>query len=202
MRPSRGNRGSLVASHNVRGVMPNYSTRRLWIYAAVVAAVVALGAGAFFVGRASSSTATATTTASASSVATSEPTDAAAAKRSTTTSRGSTTGPKTTSPATTRPGSTVKPSGLKTIKVSALPPEARTTLALIDKGGPFPYDRDGVTFNNLEKILPKQASGYYREYTVVTPGSSDRGARRIVTGKKGERFYTSDHYASFKEVIA
>jgi ribonuclease T1 len=92
-------------------------------------------------------------------------------------------------------------SGLKTVAASALPPEARVTLKLIDANGPFPYSRDGVTFSNLEKILPKQAKGYYHEYTVVTPGSKDRGARRIIAGQKGERFYTDDHYASFKEVV-
>ena len=92
-------------------------------------------------------------------------------------------------------------SGLPTIKPSALPPEARTTLKLIDANGPYPYSRDGVVFSNFEKILPKQDKGYYHEYTVVTPGSKDRGARRIITGQQGERFYTDDHYASFKEVV-
>jgi ribonuclease T1 len=98
-------------------------------------------------------------------------------------------------------GANVGKSGLKTVKPSALPPEARITLKLIDANGPFPYSRDGVTFKNLEKILPKQPNGYYHEYTVVTPGSKDRGARRIIAGEKGERFYTDDHYASFKEVV-
>ncbi len=86
--------------------------------------------------------------------------------------------------------------------MSALPPEARTTLKLIAAGGPYPYSRDGVVYSNIEKILPKQTSGYYHEYTVVTPGSKDRGARRIITGKQGERFYTADHYKSFKEVVS
>jgi ribonuclease T1 len=98
-------------------------------------------------------------------------------------------------------GANAGKSGLKTVTASALPPEARITLKLIDANGPFPYSRDGVTFSNLEKILPKQAKGYYHEYTVVTPGSKDRGARRIIAGEKGERFYTDDHYASFKEVV-
>lgn len=92
-------------------------------------------------------------------------------------------------------------SGLKTIHRADLPKEAQATLALIAQGGPYPYDRDGVVFENRERILPRQASGYYHEYTVVTPGSDDRGARRIVTGKAGELFYTDDHYASFREVI-
>jgi ribonuclease T1 len=99
------------------------------------------------------------------------------------------------------PGANAGKSGLSMVKASALPPEARITLKLIDANGPFPFSRDGVVFNNLEKILPKQAKGYYHEYTVVTPGSKDRGARRIIAGEKGERFYTDDHYASFKEVV-
>ena len=92
-------------------------------------------------------------------------------------------------------------SGLEIVKAASLPPEARTTLKLIDANGPYPYSRDGVVYNNLEKILPKQSKGYYHEYTVVTPGSKDRGARRIIAGGKGERYYTDDHYASFKEVV-
>ena len=88
-----------------------------------------------------------------------------------------------------------------TVRVSALPVEAQQTLALIDAGGPFPYRVDGTVFTNREGLLPSEPSGYYREYTVVTPGSSDRGARRIVAGKNGEDYYTDDHYASFREVL-
>ncbi|MFH9980434.1 ribonuclease domain-containing protein [Streptomyces sp. NPDC017179] len=84
---------------------------------------------------------------------------------------------------------------------SALPSQAYDTLRLIDKGGPFPYSQDGAVFQNREGVLPAQANGYYHEYTVVTPGSSDRGARRIVTGKKTrEDYYTADHYVTFKLV--
>ena len=90
------------------------------------------------------------------------------------------------------------PSGLATIRESQLPAEGRRTLALIRRGGPYPYDRDGVTFGNFERILPRKSGGYYREYTVPTPGESDRGARRIVAGKAGEKYYTADHYESFK----
>ena len=97
-------------------------------------------------------------------------------------------------------GANAGKSGLEIVKAASLPPEARATLKLIDANGPYPYSRDGVVYNNLEKILPKQTKGYYHEYTVVTPGSKDRGARRIIAGGKGERFYTDDHYASFKEV--
>jgi ribonuclease T1 len=91
--------------------------------------------------------------------------------------------------------------GFKTVKRSALPAEARTTLSLIAKGGPFPFKQDGVVFQNREGILPKKAKGYYHEYTVKTPGSKDRGARRIVTGTKDEQFYTDDHYASFRQIV-
>lgn len=91
---------------------------------------------------------------------------------------------------------------LPTVAVAALPAEARTTLRLIHSGGPFPYSKDGAVFGNREGLLPKRTSGFYREYTVVTPGSRDRGARRIVAGQNGSRFYTADHYDSFREVVA
>ena len=90
---------------------------------------------------------------------------------------------------------------LPTIAFSQLPPEARETIRLIERGGPFPYDRDGITFGNRERLLPSQPQGYYREYTVITPGSPDRGARRIVAGREGELYYTDDHYDSFKRVV-
>lgn len=91
---------------------------------------------------------------------------------------------------------------LPTTTLAQLPAEAIETLELIESDGPFPFDQDGATFQNREGILPKQPSGFYREYTVATPGEDDRGARRIVTGKDGSRFYTADHYASFHEVIS
>ncbi|MEU6422104.1 ribonuclease domain-containing protein [Streptomyces spiralis] len=79
-----------------------------------------------------------------------------------------------------------------------LPSQAYDTLDLIDQGGPFPYPQDGTVFQNRESVLPRQSSGYYHEYTVVTPGSPTRGARRIVTGERSqEDYYTSDHYATF-----
>jgi ribonuclease T1 len=89
---------------------------------------------------------------------------------------------------------------IREIAAAALPAEARHTIALIRKGGPFPYERDGVVFGNFEKRLPLQARGYYREYTVRTPGAKNRGARRIVAGKGGELYYTSDHYRSFMRI--
>ncbi|MDN4642881.1 ribonuclease domain-containing protein [Arthrobacter sp. PsM3] len=99
-------------------------------------------------------------------------------------------------PAAPRPAA--NPSGLPEVRASELPAEARQTLALIARGGPYPYPRDGVTFGNFERILPRQSSGYYKEYTVSTPGEADRGARRIVAGQAGEKYYTPDHYSSFK----
>ena len=94
---------------------------------------------------------------------------------------------------------------LDSVALSALPPEAHRTLQLIKQGGPFPYPRkDGSTFGNFEKRLPHQPRGYYREYTVPTPGSRDRGARRIIAGNppetSGEYYYTDDHYRSFRRI--
>ncbi|KAA1429463.1 ribonuclease N1 [Nocardioides antri] len=91
-------------------------------------------------------------------------------------------------------------SGLPYVALEDLPPEAADTVALIDAGGPFPYEKDGSTFGNYEGLLPDHEDGYYREYTVETPGSPDRGARRIVGGAEGELYWTEDHYESF-EVI-
>lgn len=87
----------------------------------------------------------------------------------------------------------------KVIAVADLPPEARATLQLIERGGPFPYRRDGVVFGNRERRLPQQPHGYYREYTVPTPGAKNRGARRIVAGST-ERYYTDDHYRTFRRI--
>ena len=89
---------------------------------------------------------------------------------------------------------------LAEIAAAELPGEARQTISLIRKGGPFPFLRDGVVFGNFEKRLPARARGYYREYTVRTPGARDRGARRIVAGKGGELYYTDDHYNSFRRI--
>jgi len=74
------------------------------------------------------------------------------------------------------------------------------TLALIGRGGPYPYKKDGSTFSNREVLLPAQPRGYYREYTVPTPGSKDRGARRVVQGQDGDTWYTSDHYKTFVRI--
>jgi ribonuclease T1 len=91
---------------------------------------------------------------------------------------------------------------LPTMTVAQLPPEGIDTLELIASGGPYPYDEDGATFQNREGILPAQPRGFYAEYTVVTPGEDDRGARRIVAGDDGARFYTAEHYSSFQEVVS
>ena len=98
------------------------------------------------------------------------------------------------------PSRTDEFSGLPYVDLADLPPEVTDTLRLIDAGGPFPYDADGSTFHNYEGLLPGQDDGYYREYTVETPGSDDRGARRIIGGAEGELYWTEDHYESF-EVI-
>ncbi|MGW5612424.1 ribonuclease [Streptomyces sp. NPDC003877] len=93
---------------------------------------------------------------------------------------------------------TAAPTAVGDICYSALPSQAHDTLDLIEQGGPYPFDQDGTVFQNREGILPSQSSGYYHEYTVITPGSATRGARRIVTGERSqEDYYTADHYASF-----
>ena len=87
--------------------------------------------------------------------------------------------------------------GMATKPLSALPPEATATWKLIQQGGPFSATRDGVVFENREKLLPAKPASYYHEYTVTTPGSDDRGARRLIYGQAKELYYTGDHYVSF-----
>ncbi len=94
-----------------------------------------------------------------------------------------------------------QPPALGEMRIAELPPEARQTIALIRKGGPYPYARDGAVFVNREGALPRQKRGYYREYTVKTPGERTRGARRIVAGKAGDFFYTDDHYNHFHRIL-
>jgi ribonuclease T1 len=89
---------------------------------------------------------------------------------------------------------------LPAVALTSLPAEAQHTVALIDAGGPFPYDRDGVAFENREGLLPPEQAGYYHEYTVTTPGAADRGARRIITGNAGELYWTGDHYRTFARI--
>jgi ribonuclease T1 len=94
-----------------------------------------------------------------------------------------------------------------TLSVTDLPREGQETFQLIHQGGPFPYEKDGTVFGNRERILPREARGFYREYTVRTPGIKHRGARRIVCGGQVPRkpeacYYTQDHYASFRKIVA
>lgn len=115
----------------------------------------------------------------------------------------------------------VEPSLLRDVRLQGLPAEAHLTLQLIRNGGPFPHERDGITFGNYEKLLPSAPRGHYREYTVTTPGVSHRGARRIVVGCERQRpanmpagplrlahcrdggvfYYTADHYRSFRRIV-
>lgn len=91
------------------------------------------------------------------------------------------------------------------IRVAELPPQGRATYELIRQGGPFPNGKDGAVFGNRERMLPRARRGFYREYTVPTPGASDRGARRIVCGgplrAPSTCYYTADHYASFRMIV-
>lgn len=103
-------------------------------------------------------------------------------------------------------GSTERPGASQaTVAVADLPRQGRETYELIRQGGPFPYDKDGTVFGNRERLLPLEKRGYYREYTVRTPGSRDRGARRIVCGGPKREphacYYTADHYASFRKIV-
>lgn len=95
--------------------------------------------------------------------------------------------------------------GAASVRVAELPRPGQETFELIRQGGPFPYDKDGSVFGNRERLLPIERRGYYREYTVKTPGSRDRGARRIVCGGPARVphacYYTADHYASFRRIV-
>jgi ribonuclease T1 len=97
--------------------------------------------------------------------------------------------------------SPAQPTQSGTVNLSSLPKEAADTLRLIKQGGPFPYSKDDTVFSNYEGLLPAKSKGYYHEYTVITPGSPDRGARRIVAGAPGEYYYTGDHYRSFRRIV-
>jgi ribonuclease T1 len=97
-------------------------------------------------------------------------------------------------------GQGAAPERLPEIAAAELPVEARATIGLIRQGGPYPDGRDGTVFHNYEKRLPRRETGYYREYTVRTPGLAHRGARRIVAGGSGELYYTDDHYRSFRRI--
>jgi len=96
-------------------------------------------------------------------------------------------------------------SNLAAMRVAELPIQGRETYELIRQGGPFPFEKDGAVFGNRERSLPAERRGYYREYTVATPGSRDRGARRIVCGGPTRAphacYYTADHYGSFRKIV-
>lgn len=170
---------------------PDSSARRCGAVVGIILVALALlltGCGAT-AGTSQSNTAAASAAAGGTPSATSKATSSPKSPR------------QSASAATTQLAPATPTSDLDTITVGELPPEAVTTLELIASDGPFPYSRDGVTFGNREGILPAEPNGFYAEYTVVTPGSKDRGARRIVAGEDGSRYYTDDHYASFEEVI-
>lgn len=97
------------------------------------------------------------------------------------------------------------PQVLAEIALANLPEQGRETYRRIHQGGPFPYEKDGTVFGNRERLLPGKSRGYYREYTVRTPGAKNRGARRIVCGGEAKKpdacFYTADHYASFRRIV-
>ncbi|MFF0345812.1 ribonuclease domain-containing protein [Kribbella sp. NPDC004875] len=131
----------------------------------------------------------------------------AAVTLATTATLGSTAYAAPTAPTTSSyvaPHAGTAPAAIDTCALSSLPSQASDTLDLIHSGGPFPYRQDGTVFSNREGILPSESSGYYHEYTVITPGSPDRGARRLIGGGAKTTpehvYYTSDHYASFCEV--
>ncbi|MEO8381564.1 MAG: ribonuclease domain-containing protein [Acidobacteriota bacterium] len=112
-------------------------------------------------------------------------------------------------PATSAPGVTAEAPPTRASApdaLSALPAAERAqlekTLDIIARGGPFPYPKDGTVFSNREGLLPAQRRGYYREYTVPTPGEGTRGARRVIRGTAGETWYTRDHYRSFVRIDA
>ncbi|AEG94901.1 ribonuclease domain-containing protein [Ramlibacter tataouinensis] len=108
-------------------------------------------------------------------------------------------------PAQARTPADPAPGGSAAISLAELPRQGRDTYELIRQGGPFPYDKDGTVFGNRERLLPLNKRGYYREYTVKTPGARNRGARRIVCGgpvrAPSACYYTADHYASFRKIV-
>jgi ribonuclease T1 len=104
-------------------------------------------------------------------------------------------------PATAQKAPVQAPAVVLEVKLAELPLEARQTVVLIHKAGPYPYARDGAVFVNREAALPRQKRGYYREYTVKTPGERTRGARRIVAGSGGDLYYTDDHYNHFRRIL-
>lgn len=143
-----------------------------------------------------------TPTAAPTAVPTTEPpTATAAVATATATAPPATATAKPKATATSTAIASKAPPGMATITLDELPPEAMETIELIQRDGPFPFSKDGTTFQNRERLLPNKPRGYYREYTVITPGENDRGARRIIGGDDGELYYTADHYNSFAWIL-
>lgn len=140
-------------------------------------------------------------TATSAGPPTAGPTRTAATRTAATRTPATRTAVATRTPATRTSAPARTPAdGLGTVRAAELPSEARRVLRLIDAGGPFPYDQDGSVFGNYERLLPAKTRGWYREYTVPTPGERDRGARRIVAGRDGTLYWTADHYDSFARI--
>ena len=169
--------------------MVRLTTRLLALVAALLLALAGCGSG---------EEATTTSTTDAPTVSTPAEAPATAAPATSTTSAAPTTAVPTTSTTTPPPQ---RFSDLPTVTLGELPTEALDTLRLIRDGGPYPYAQDDSVFQNREGILPDHPRGFYREYTVDTPGLSHRGARRLVTGDDGAIYWTDDHYASFRELV-
>lgn len=204
---------SLPSGPASAGNQPSGYRRPLWI-AGAAALLVLIAVAAFLIGRNSGARkdsttglGATTTTVTAGRDTERSTTEQSTTDRSATSDRTSTTWRSTSTPrqsSTSRRTSTTRTqpqvdqdSGLKIVGLSKLPDQAADTYALIESDGPFPFDRDGVVFQNRERHLPKRASGWYHEYTVITPGSDDRGARRLIVGKDRTVYYTQDHYDSF-----
>ena len=170
--------------------------------AAILLSVVCIVAACAGAGPSPSSTASGAPEPSPSVIGGSASADPTASHEATTSAPAQVDGtPRPSRAAPTGTDEAVDPvSGLPWVDLEDLPPEAADTLERIESGGPFPFDRDGITFQNREGILPEAPAGAYREYTVVTPGEDDRGARRIVTGRESEVYFTDDHYRSFVRI--
>ncbi|MFF2349001.1 ribonuclease domain-containing protein [Kitasatospora sp. NPDC058115] len=176
------------------------SKNRLWTVLAVLLCAIAAAVGYVASDGTGDGTPTAAATSTGPAAASSTPTapKPSAPKPS---------APKPSAPAGTAPAGTATgwvptDPAMADVCRTTLPGQALDTLGLIAKGGPYPYRSDGIVFENRESRLPRKASGYYHEFTVVTPGSGDRGARRVVTGGSGEQYWTADHYGTFQEIDA
>jgi ribonuclease T1 len=172
--------GAASASRSV-GAMPNRAQPPSSMVRIVVGALLVLVVGGLIGWSLRGASSSSTTAPSASARATQ-----AAGQRPTTTTT------------TKKPSKCVPISGVDMVSVDKLPSQAIDTLQSIAAGPPYPFKKDGVVFQNRERILPKESKSYYHEFTVVTPGSSDRGAKRIIVGGCDERWYTEDHYATFR----